>query len=100
MLATALGQASFAVPLVGSPRASRIASQAPAFDAGVLDLLTAIYDNGLDCHISKRWCAFRILSLGKRPNVRYNRYNKQASNVRVTLVPIKRIGKEKQTRIA
>ncbi len=29
-----LRQASFAVTLVGSPRASRIASQAPAFDAG------------------------------------------------------------------
>jgi hypothetical protein len=33
-----LGQASLAVALVGSPMASRIASQAPAFDAEVLDL--------------------------------------------------------------
>jgi hypothetical protein len=35
---TELRQASLAVTLVGSPRASRIASQAPAFYAGVLDL--------------------------------------------------------------
>jgi hypothetical protein len=36
---TELGQASLAVALVGSPRASRIPSQAPAFYAGVLDLI-------------------------------------------------------------
>ena len=33
-----LGQASLTVTLVGSPMASRIASQAPAFYAGVLDM--------------------------------------------------------------
>ena len=34
-----LGQASLTVTLVGSPVANRGASQAPAFDAGVLDSL-------------------------------------------------------------
>ena len=34
-----LGQASLAVALVGSTIASRFASQAPAFDAGVLDIV-------------------------------------------------------------
>jgi len=38
MLASELGQASLTVALVGSPLARWIASQAPAFDAGVLDL--------------------------------------------------------------
>ncbi len=37
MLASELGQASLTVALVGSPLARWIASQAPAFDAGVLD---------------------------------------------------------------
>ena len=34
---TELGQASFAVALVGSPQATWFASQAPAFQTGVLD---------------------------------------------------------------
>jgi hypothetical protein len=38
-----LGQASLAVALVGSPMASRFASQAPAFDAGVLDKASSQY---------------------------------------------------------
>ena len=38
MLASELGEASFAVALVGSPVASRVASQAPAWNAGVLDI--------------------------------------------------------------
>lgn len=37
MLASELGQASLALALVRFPMASRIASQALAFDAGVLD---------------------------------------------------------------
>ena len=41
MLASELGQASLAVALVGLPMASRMPSQAPAFDAGVLDNLRA-----------------------------------------------------------
>ena len=39
MLASELGQASLALALVCLPMASRIVSQAPAFDAGVLDVL-------------------------------------------------------------
>ena len=44
MLASELGQASLAVAPVGSPLARWIASQAPAFDAGVLDLFSNAAD--------------------------------------------------------
>jgi len=42
MRASELGQASLALALVRPPMASRMASQAPAFDAGVLDCLNLV----------------------------------------------------------
>jgi hypothetical protein len=44
-----LGQASLAVTLVGSPMASRFASQAPASNAGVLDLSVDYFVNLHHC---------------------------------------------------